>query len=96
MASIGKAELVGIIAEKLSKNKTDIEAFLNTAIDAIAEEVVKGNKIQLMGFGSFEKRDRAARTGRNPQTGANIVIPASKTPAFKPGKTFKEMCNIPC
>jgi DNA-binding protein HU-beta len=83
-------ELVGLIAEKAEITKKDAEKALGAVLDSIEETMVKGDKVQLVGFGTFEVRDRAARTGRNPQTGADITIPAAKVPAFKPGKALKD------
>ncbi|MFP3155909.1 HU family DNA-binding protein [Lachnospiraceae bacterium ZAX-1] len=90
---MNKAELVTAIAEKTTLNKKDAEAALKAFTDVIAEELKKGEKIQLVGFGTFEVSERAARTGRNPQTGAEMDIPASKAPKFKPGKALKDIIN---
>ena len=87
---MNKTELVSLIAEKAEITKKDAEKTLVAVLDSIEEALVKGNKVQLVGFGTFEVRERAARTGRNPQTGADITIPAAKVPAFKPGKALKE------
>jgi DNA-binding protein HU-beta len=88
--NLNKTELVGLIAEKAEITKKDAEKTLAAVLDSIEETMVKGDKIQLVGFGTFEVRERAARTGRNPQTGADITIPAAKVPAFKPGKALKD------
>lgn len=87
---MNKAELVSSIAEKAKLSKKDSEKVLNAFIDSIEEALVKGDKVQLVGFGSFEVRNRAARKGRNPQTKAEITIPASKAPVFKVGKALKD------
>jgi DNA-binding protein HU-beta len=87
---LNKTELVGLIAEKAEITKKDAEKTLSAVLDSIEETMVKGDKVQLVGFGTFEVRERAERTGRNPQTGADITIPAAKVPAFKPGKALKD------
>ncbi|GAV24008.1 HU family DNA-binding protein [Carboxydothermus pertinax] len=88
---MNKAELVSVIAEKTEMTKKDAEKALNAVLAAIEEALKKGEKVQLVGFGTFEVKERAARKGRNPQTGQEIEIPASKVPVFKPGKLLKEM-----
>ncbi|MBR4208435.1 MAG: HU family DNA-binding protein [Lachnospiraceae bacterium] len=90
---MNKTELVAAIAEKAEINKKDAEAVVNAFTDAVSAELKKGGKVQLAGFGTFEVRERAARTGRNPQTGEEIKIAAAKNPAFKPGKGFKDALN---
>ena len=85
-----KAELVSAIAQKTEFTKKDSEKFLNAALEAITEELAKGNKVQITGFGTFEVKERAARTGRNPRTKEEIEIPASKLPVFKAGKALKD------
>mgnify|MGYP000182391893 CR=1 len=90
---MNKAELVAAIAEKAELSKRDSEAALKAFTDIVAEELKKGEKIQLVGFGTFEVAERAARTGRNPQTGAEMTIPASKAPKFKAGKALKDAIN---
>ncbi len=85
-----KAELVAAMAEKTGLSKKDAEAALKAFTDVVTEELKKGEKIQLVGFGTFEVSERAARTGRNPQTGKEMKIAASKTPKFKPGKLLKD------
>ena len=90
---MNKAELVAAIADKAEISKKDSEAALKAFTDVVAEELKKGEKIQLVGFGTFEVAERAARTGRNPQTGAEMTIPASKTPKFKAGKALKDTVN---
>ena len=87
---MNKMELVSAIAEKSDLSKRDTEAALNAFTDIVAEELKKGEKIQLVGFGTFEVSERAERTGRNPQTGEEMVIPASKMPKFKVGKLLKD------
>ena len=88
---MNKAELVAAIADRTELSKKDAEAALKAFTDVVAEELKKGEKIQLVGFGTFEVSERAARTGRNPQTGAEMEIPASKAPKFKAGKALKDM-----
>jgi len=85
-----KAELVNEVAKKSNVTKKNAETIVNAVFDSIKQELSNGEKVQLIGFGTFEVRDRAARNGRNPQTGAQIKIPASKVPAFKPGKSLKD------
>mgnify|MGYP003306126516 CR=1 FL=1 len=87
---MNKAELVAAVAEKTNFTKKDAEVAINAVVASIEEALVKGEKVQLIGFGTFEVRHRAARKGRNPQTGDEIEIPASEVPAFKPGKALKE------
>ena len=90
---MNKSDLVAIVAEKMGATKREAETSLNAVVEAITESLVKGEKIQLVGFGSFEIRKRAARKGRNPQTKEEIRIPASKAPVFKAGKAFKDAVN---
>ncbi len=90
---MNKSELIAAIAAKTGDTKKDAEATLNAFIDVVTEALVKGEKVQLVGFGSFEVRKRAARKGRNPQTKEEIKIPASKAPVFKAGKALKELVN---
>ncbi|QNQ82359.1 HU family DNA-binding protein [Lactobacillus sp. PV037] len=85
-----KAELVSEVAAKTDLTKKDVAATVDAIFNSIQENLAKGEKVQLIGFGTFEVRDRAARKGRNPQTGKEIEIPASKVPAFKPGKALKD------
>jgi len=87
---MNKTELISVIAEKSGLSKKDSEKALTAAVDAIAEALVAGDKVQLVGFGAFEVKTRAARTGRNPKTNAAIEIPASKIPQFKAGKALKD------
>lgn len=90
---MNKTELVSAMAEKTGLSKKDAEAALKAFTDVVAGELKKGEKIQLVGFGTFEVSERAARTGRNPQTGAEMTIPASKSPKFKAGKALKDLVN---
>ena len=87
---MNKTELVAAIAEQAEISKKDAEKALKAFTDVVAEELKKGEKIQLVGFGTFEVRAREARTGRNPRTKETIQIPASKQPVFKAGKSFKD------
>ena len=90
---INKTELVAAIADKSGIAKKDAEKALAAFIDTVATELKKGEKIQLVGFGTFEVRERAAREGINPQTGKKIQIAASKNPVFKAGKALKDSIN---
>ena len=90
---MNKAELVAVMAERAEISKKDAERALKAFTEVVAEEMKKGEKIQLVGFGTFEVSTRAARTGRNPQTGKEMTIPASKAPRFKAGKALKDMVN---
>ena len=90
---MNKSELIAAIAAKTGETKKDAEAALNAFVSVVTESLVKGDKVQLVGFGSFEVRKRAARKGRNPQTKEEIKIPASKAPVFKAGKALKELVN---
>lgn len=85
-----KAELISVIAEEAEITKKAAEKALSAVINSITDSLVKGEKVQLVGFGTFEVRDRAARTGVNPQTKQPIQIPATKVPAFKAGKSLKD------
>lgn len=85
-----KAELVTMVAEKADISKKDAEKALSAVVESITETLAKGDKIQLVGFGTFEVRERAARDGINPQTKAKIKIAASKVPAFKAGSALKD------
>ena len=88
---MNKAELIAAVAEKAGLSKKDAEAAVNAALDAITAALQEGDKVQLVGFGSFEVKSRAARTGRNPKTREAIEIPASKVPVFKAGKALKDI-----
>lgn len=90
---MNKSELVAAISTKTGDTKKNSEASLNAMIEVITEALVKEDKVQLVGFGSFEVRKRAARKGRNPQTKEEIKIPASKSPVFKAGKALKDTVN---
>ncbi len=90
---MNKSELIAAIAAKTGETKKDAEATLNAFVDVVTNALVKGDKVQLVGFGTFEVRKRAARKGRNPQTKEEIKIPASKAPVFKAGKALKELVN---
>jgi DNA-binding protein HU-beta len=87
---MNKTELISSVAEKSGLTKKDAEKAVNALFASVEEALAKGEKVQLVGFGTFEVRDRKARTGRNPQTGAEIQIPAAKVPAFKAGKALKD------
>ena len=88
---MNKTELIAAIAEQAELSKKDAEAALNAFTDIVSKTLKKGDKIQLVGFGTFEVSERAARTGRNPQTGKSIKIKASKAPKFKAGKALKDL-----
>lgn len=90
---MSKNELVAAMAEKAGISKKDAEAALKAFTESVAEELKKGGKVQLVGFGTFEVSERPAREGRNPQTGAAMKIEASKSPKFKGGKALKDMLN---
>lgn len=85
-----KADLVNVMAEKAGLSKTEAEKALKAFTDAVTEALQAGDKVALVGFGTFSVGERAARTGQNPQTGAKINIPAAKTPKFKAGKALKD------
>lgn len=87
---MNKAELINAAAEEAGLSKKDTETVVNATIDAIAKCLASGDKVQLVGFGAFEVKCRAARIGRNPKTKESINIPASKVPVFKPGKALKD------
>ena len=90
---MNKAELVAAMSERTSVSKKDTEATLKAFIEITGEQLKKGGNVQLIGFGTFEVSERAARTGRNPQTGEEMQIAASKSPKFKAGKSLKDLCN---
>ena len=90
---MNKSTLIAKIAEKSELNKKQAEAALNAFVESVTEALKAGEKVQLMGFGTFEIGERAAREGRNPQTGETIQIAASKAPRFKAGKSFKDAVN---
>ncbi|MEO1444773.1 MAG: HU family DNA-binding protein [Cyanobacteria bacterium J06635_11] len=87
---MNKGELVEKVAEKASVTKKDADAMLTALTESIVEAVSSGDKVTLVGFGSFEPRDRKEREGRNPKTGDTMTIPATRVPAFSAGKAFKE------
>ena len=87
---VNKTELVSAVAEKANLTKKESERVINALFASIEEALSQGDKVQLVGFGTFEVRDREARKGRNPQTGEEIEIPATKVPAFKAGKALKD------
>lgn len=90
---MNKAELITSMAEKSNLTKKDVEVVLKAFIESVEEALEKGEKVQLVGFGTFEVRERAARVGRNPRTREEIQIPESKVPVFKAGKEFKDKVN---
>ena len=90
---MNKTELIAAVAEKAEISKKDAEKAVKAFTDAVAEELAKGGKVQLVGFGNFEVSERPAREGRNQRTGETMTIAASKTPKFKPGKALKDEIN---
>ena len=90
---MNKGELVAALAAKTELSKKDSEAALNALIDVIGDTMAAGEKVQLIGFGTFESKSRPARVARNPRTGAEVKIAASKAPAFKAGKALKDKVN---
>ncbi len=90
---MNKTELVAAMADAAGLSKKDTEKALKAFTDVVADELKKGEKVQLVGFGTFEVSERAAREGRNPQSGAVMKIPASKAPKFKAGKALKDSLN---
>ena len=92
---MNKAELVAAVAEKTALSKKDSEKAVNAAFETISAALVKGDKVQLVGFGSFETKERNARIGRNPRTKKEIQIPASRVPTFKAGKALKDVVAKP-
>lgn len=87
---MNKTDLVNAVAEKGELSKKDAAKAVDAVFDSVMDSLKDGEKVQIIGFGNFEVRDRSARKGRNPQTGEEIDIPASKVPAFKPGKALKD------
>jgi DNA-binding protein HU-beta len=87
---LNKAELIDAAADRAEIAKNSMSAALDAVLETITETVARGDKVTLTGFGTFERRHREARTGRNPQTGAEMQIPAQHSPAFKAGKAFKD------
>lgn len=88
-----KADLINVIAEKGEYSKKDADKALTTVLDAISDSLANGEKVQLIGFGTFEVRERAAKESKNPRTGEPIMCPAKKAPAFKAGKALKDVVN---
>ena len=92
---MNKGDLVAALAAKTDLTKKETEIALNGLLDVIAESMAKGEKIQLIGFGTFEAKERPARTARNPRTGEQVKIAATKAPSFKAGKALKDAVNAP-
>lgn len=90
---MNKVELVAAVAEQAGLSKKDAEKAVKAFTETVSAELAKGGKVQLVGFGTFEVSERAAREGRNPQSGEKLVIAASKTPKFKAGKALKDLVN---
>ena len=90
---MNKTELIAAVAERAEMSKKDAETAVTATIDVIAESLRKGEKVQLVGFGTFEVHERAKKIGRNPQTGEEILIEGSKAPVFKSAKVFKDQVN---
>ncbi len=90
---MNKAELIDTMSKETNLTKKDVESVLNSFVNVVSNQLAKKDKVQLISFGTFETRKRAARTGRNPQTGKELKIPASTVPAFKAGKALKEKVN---
>jgi len=90
---VNKTELVGSVAEKTGMTKKDAEKAINALFESIEGALAQNDKVQVIGFGTFEVKSREERKGRNPQTGAEITIPASKSPVFKAGKSLKDTVN---
>ena len=90
---MNKAELIDAIAKDTGLTNKDTEAFIKSFVENVSKEMENGGDVQLIGFGTFSVGERAARTGRNPKTGANITIAASKSPKFKAGKALKDRVN---
>ena len=90
---MNKSELIAAMAAKTGETKKSVEGALNAFVAVVEDSLKKGEKVQLVGFGSFEVKKRAARKGRNPQTKEEIKIPASKAPVFKAGKALKDVVN---
>lgn len=91
---MNKSDLVDHAASSTGMTKNDVMKVLDGVLGAISDAVRNGDQVNLSGFGTFERRDRAARTGRNPQTGESLEVAASKAPAFKPAKAFKDAVNV--
>lgn len=86
---MNKSQLINVVAEKTGLSKKDTEQVLNTALDTISEQLIAGEKVQLVGFGAFDVKERAAHIGRNPKTKEEVEVPASRVPQFKAGKALK-------
>ncbi len=91
---MNKADLISAVAQQSGLTKKDSEAALDALVSVVEESLSKGEKVVLVGFGTFETKNRAARKGRNPQTKETITIPASKAPVFKAGKALKDKVNV--
>lgn len=94
MSKINKSQLVSLVSEKLGGTKVEGEKALNAVIESITESLARGEEVALVGFGTFKVQQRAERTGKNPKTGEEITIKASKSPSFKAGKSLKESVNV--
>lgn len=92
---MNKSELIAALADKTKMTKRDAEKVLDTFVDTVSGSLAKGEKVQLIGFGTFDVKKRPARTARNPRTGEEIKIKASKSPSFKAGKALKDKVNTP-
>jgi len=92
---MNKSELVTALAAKTELSRKDAEKVISAFVDAVSDTLTAGDKIQLIGFGTFDVKDRPARTARNPRTGEEIKIAASKAPVFKAGKALKDKVNVP-
>jgi DNA-binding protein HU-beta len=90
---MNKTDLINQVSEKANLTKKDVGKAIDALFETIMEALAAGDKVQIVGFGNFEIRERSARKGRNPQTGEEIEIAASKVPSFKPGKAFKDIVN---
>lgn len=90
---MNKSELITQVSEMAQLSKKDAARAVDAVFEAISNALKRGDKVQIVGFGNFEVRERSARKGRNPQTGEEIDIPASKVPAFKPGKALRDACD---
>lgn len=88
-----KAELIAQVAEKSELSKKDAEKAIAAVVSSVTDALVAGDKVQLVGFGTFEVRDRKEKESKNPKTGEKIIVPAKKAPAFKPGKALKDAVN---
>jgi DNA-binding protein HU-beta len=90
---MNKAQLITKLAEKMGLPKSQTEQFLDATLEIIQKSVARGDEVKLVGFGTFSRLNRKSRNGRNPRTGAPVVIPGTKVPRFKPGKDFKDLLN---